>query len=40
MHKELNITQAIKKIEDEIEISEEIRYLINFAKQSDRGIIK
>jgi UDP-N-acetylglucosamine acyltransferase len=40
MHKELNITQAIKKIEAEIEISEEIKYLINFAKQSDRGIIK
>ena len=40
MHSELNTTQAIKKIEKEIEISDEIRYLINFVNQSDRGIIR
>ncbi|MBT3515822.1 MAG: acyl-ACP--UDP-N-acetylglucosamine O-acyltransferase [Nitrospina sp.] len=40
MHRELNTTQAIKKIEEEIEISDEIRYLINFVNQSDRGIIR
>ena len=40
MHDELNTAQAIKKIEKEIEISDEIRYLINFVNQSDRGIIR
>ena len=40
MHDELNTTQAIKKIEEEIEMSDEIRYLINFVNQSDRGIIR
>ena len=40
MHDELNTAQAIKKIEEEIEISDEIRYLINFVNQSDRGIIR
>ena len=40
MHNELNTTQAIKKIEEEIEMSDEIRYLINFVNQSDRGIIR
>jgi len=40
MHDELNITQAIKKIEEEIEISDEIRYLVNFVNQSNRGIIR
>ena len=40
MHDELNITQAIKKIEEEIEMSDEIRYLVNFVNQSDRGIIR
>ena len=40
MHDELNTTQAIKKIEEEIEMSDEIRYLINFVNQSDRGVIR
>ena len=40
MHDKLNTTQAIKKIEEEIEMSDEIRYLVNFANQSDRGIIR
>ena len=40
MHNELNTTQAIKKIEEEIEMSDEIRYLINFVNQSDRGVIR
>jgi UDP-N-acetylglucosamine acyltransferase len=40
MHDELNTAQAIKKIEEEIEMSDEIRYLINFVNQSDRGIIR
>ena len=37
---ELNTSQAIEKIETEIEMSEEIRYLVNFIKKSDRGIVK
>jgi UDP-N-acetylglucosamine acyltransferase len=40
MHNDLNTTQAIKKIEEEIEISNEIRYLVNFVNNSDRGIIR
>ena len=40
MHDQLNTTQAIKRIEEEIEMSDEIRYLINFVNQSDRGIIR
>jgi len=40
MHDELNTTQAIKRIEGEIEMSDEIRYLVNFVNQSDRGIIR
>ena len=40
MHDELNITQAIKKIEEGIEMSDEVRYLVNFANQSNRGIIR
>lgn len=40
MHEDLNTTQAIKKIEEEIEVSDEIKYLINFVKNSDRGIIR
>ena len=40
MHDELNTTQAIKKIEEEIEMSDEIRYLVNFVNQSNRGIIR
>jgi len=40
MHNHLNTTQAIKKIQEEIEISDEIRYLINFVNNSDRGIIR
>ena len=37
---ELNTTQAMKKIEEEIEKKDEIRYLINFIKKSSRGITK
>ena len=40
MHNDLNTTQAIKKIEEEIEISDDIRYLVNFVNQSNRGIIR
>lgn len=39
-HSELNTTQALDKIETEIEMSDEIRYLIDFIKNSSRGIIK
>ena len=37
---ELNTTQAIEKIEREIEMSDEIRYLIDFVKSSKRGFVK
>lgn len=37
---DLNTTQAMDKIEAEIEMSEEIRYLFNFIKDSSRGITK
>ena len=40
MHDELNTTQAIKKIKEEIEMTDEIHYLINFVNQSNRGIIR
>ncbi|KMP11802.1 acyl-ACP--UDP-N- acetylglucosamine O-acyltransferase [Candidatus Nitromaritima sp. SCGC AAA799-A02] len=40
LQNELNTSQAIEKMEEEIEICEEIRYLINFINASDRGIIK
>ena len=40
MHDELNTTQAIKKIKEEIEMSDEINYLVNFVNQSNRGIIR
>lgn len=36
----LNTSQAIEKIEAEIEMVDEIRYLIHFIKQSERGITK
>lgn len=35
-----NTTQAIEKMETEIEMQDEIRYLINFIKHSSRGITK
>ena len=35
-----NTTQAIEKMETEIEKQDEIRYLINFIKHSSRGITK
>jgi UDP-N-acetylglucosamine acyltransferase len=35
-----NTTQAIEKIEEEIEMQEEILYLIHFIKNSSRGITK
>ena len=40
MQSDLNTTQAVEKIEVEIEMSDEIRYLINFINDSERGIIK
>jgi UDP-N-acetylglucosamine acyltransferase len=40
MHDELNTTQAIKKIKEEIKMSNEINYLVNFVNQSNRGIIR
>ena len=36
----LNTTDALKKIEDEVESSPEIDYIINFIRNSERGIIK
>ena len=35
-----NTTQAIEKIEEEIEIIEEIRYLVKFIRNSSRGVTK
>lgn len=35
-----NTSQAIESIEKEIELFDEIRYLVNFIKESDRGITK
>lgn len=40
MQNDMNTSQAIEKIEEEIEMSDEIRYLINFINDSERGIIK
>ena len=34
------MTDALKKIEDEVESSPEIDYIINFIRNSERGIIK
>lgn len=36
----LNRSDAIARIEEEIEMSEEIKYIIDFIKSSDRGIIR
>ena len=36
----LNTTEALKKIEDEFEKSPEIDYIIEFIRNSERGIIK
>ena len=36
----LNTTDALAKIEEEIEISPEIEYIIGFIRESQRGIIK
>ena len=36
----LNTTEALKKIEDEFEKSPEIDYIIDFIRNSERGIIK
>ena len=36
----MNTTQAIKKIEEEIPLIDEVQYLINFIRTSDRGICK
>ncbi len=36
----LNTSQAVAKIEEKIEMCEEIGYLINFIKNSSRGVIK
>lgn len=35
----LNVTNALKKIEDEVEPFEEVKYLISFIRESERGII-
>ena len=35
----LNITNALKKIEEEMEMTPEISYIVDFIKSSDRGII-
>ncbi len=40
MQDDLNTTQSIEKIDGEIEMSNEIRYLIDFINDSDRGIVK
>ena len=40
MQDDLNTTQSIEKIDGEIEMFDEIRYLINFISDSDRGIVK
>ena len=40
MQNDLNTTQSIEKIDGEIEMSDELRYLINFINDSDRGIVK
>ncbi len=37
---DLNTSQAVQRIEAEIEMSDEIRYLIDFIKNSSRGITK
>jgi len=37
---ELNTKQAIEKIAAEIEMFDEINYLINFIKNSSRGVTK
>ncbi len=36
----MNTTQALKKIEEEIPLVDELQYLINFIRVSDRGICK
>ncbi|MCK4400829.1 acyl-ACP--UDP-N-acetylglucosamine O-acyltransferase [bacterium] len=36
----MNTTQALKKIEKEIPLIDEIQYLLNFIRTSDRGICK
>ncbi|MBU0477797.1 acyl-ACP--UDP-N-acetylglucosamine O-acyltransferase [bacterium] len=36
----MNTSQAIKKIEEEVPLIDEIQYLINFIRTSDRGICK
>ena len=35
----LNNTDALKKIEDEMEMTPEISYIVNFIRESARGII-
>jgi len=36
----MNTTQALKKIEEEIPLVDEVQYLLNFIRASDRGICK
>ena len=36
----LNISQALKKIEEEFELTPEIKHAVDFVKSSKRGIIK
>ena len=35
----LNTTNALKKIEDELEMTPEIKYIVEFIRESPRGII-
>jgi UDP-N-acetylglucosamine acyltransferase len=35
----LNTTNALKKIEDELEMTPEIQYIVEFIRESPRGII-
>jgi acyl-[acyl carrier protein]--UDP-N-acetylglucosamine O-acyltransferase len=36
----LNTSQALEKINSEIEMCDEIKYLLNFIKNSTRGVTK
>ena len=37
---DLNTTQAMEKISSEVEMCDEIKYLLNFIKNSKRGVTK
>ncbi|MBI1806460.1 MAG: acyl-ACP--UDP-N-acetylglucosamine O-acyltransferase [Ignavibacteria bacterium] len=38
-HAQLNVTQALQKIKDELPMTEEIRHVVEFIERSKRGII-